>query len=415
MKAWEKYISDRYAELAARGKSPTARKLHAVLQDRYKTPLEKVQKWLEKREEKIDRYLDRTYYQPDKPGSFMGPDKFMRTVREEGKFDIGMARLKKYMRRQDPYSLNKRVKRKFIRPVVFVKGLDQQWDADLLTLSQLSEYNDGVRYVLIAVDVLSRHVWTEGLPDKSGDEVVKGFRSIFAKGRKPRAVRTDGGRDFNNKKVKSYLEGEGVYHFSTHNETQANYAEAAVRQIKARIWRYLGKSEGGRYIDVLQKLTNSYNSTHHDGIGMKPKEVDEGNERQVWWRMYAAMKYKKRPYKFKVGQHVRISHKRYAFARYYGQTWSSEVYKIKRRRRIQGIPVYYLVDLLDEELLGSFAEPELQGVDLKGDEFWKIDEVLKERGKGKDKELYVSFLGFPSKFNQWISESWVKKRGKGRR
>lgn len=198
-----------------------------------------------------------------------------------------------------------------------------------------------------------------------------------------------------------------MYHFSTSNETQSNYAEGAVKQLKSRIWRYLGKSEGGRYVDVLQKFVKSYNGTHHSSIDLKPDQVTKENELQVWWKVYGSDRYKKRPYTLKLGQHVRISHKRSKFARYYGQTWSSEVYKITRRRRIQGIPVYYLEDLMGEVLKGSFVHAELQPVDLKEDEIWKIDEILKERGSGKKKELYVSWVGFPKKFNQWIDASWV--------
>jgi hypothetical protein len=33
-----------------------------------------------------------------------------------------------------------------------------------------------------------------------------------------------------------------------------------------------------------------------------------------------------------------------------------------------------------------------------------VDEILGERGKGKKKELLVSWIGYPEKFNQWIPE-----------
>ena len=66
--------------------------------------------------------------------------------------------------------------------------------------------------------------------------------------------------------------------------------------------------------------------------------------------------------------------------------------------------VYELVDLLGEELDGIFYGNELSLVrkkNLNEDRFY-VDEVLRERGTGRSKECFVSFIGWPAKFNAWI-------------
>ena len=36
---------------------------------------------------------------------------------------------------------------------------------------------------------------------------------------------------------------------------------------------------------------------------------------------------------------------------------------------------------------------------------FKVEKVLKSRGRGKKKELYVKWLNWPKKYNSWVKES----------
>jgi len=55
-----------------------------------------------------------------------------------------------------------------------------------------------------------------------------------------------------------------------------------------------------------------------------------------------------------------------------------------------------------EPIEGSFYEQEL----LKSavPDYMEMDKVIQERKKGKKKEYLVSFVGWPKKFNRWLSE-----------
>ena len=58
---------------------------------------------------------------------------------------------------------------------------------------------------------------------------------------------------------------------------------------------------------------------------------------------------------------------------------------------------------MNEPIKGKFYEPELQKVTAP--ERFTIDRILKTR-RGADGKItyYVSWLGYPSKFNSWIDE-----------
>jgi hypothetical protein len=62
------------------------------------------------------------------------------------------------------------------------------------------------------------------------------------------------------------------------------------------------------------------------------------------------------------------------------------------------------------------GEPELQPGIEDHKKIYRIDEILEERGKGKNKQYFVSYKGWPVKFNSRVKNSDVKdllKGGKG--
>ena len=47
-------------------------------------------------------------------------------------------------------------------------------------------------------------------------------------------------------------------------------------------------------------------------------------------------------------------------------------------------------------------------VDVQNEDLWKVEEILKTRGKGRKKQYYVKWLQWPKKFNSWLNASDVK-------
>lgn len=63
----------------------------------------------------MEEYLKNFWYNPRHPGSFAGPSKLYQVVKREGKNDIGLGKIKKFLQNQDTYSLQKKVKRRGMR------------------------------------------------------------------------------------------------------------------------------------------------------------------------------------------------------------------------------------------------------------------------------------------------------------
>jgi len=223
------------------------------------------------------------------------------------------------------------------------------------------------------------------------------------------------GQEFRAKKVQSLMKEYSVKYFPTQNETKASTSERAILTIKRKLYRYFSYKEDYSYVPVLQDIADSYNQTYHRTIGMRPIDVNETNQEEVRMSTYFAQNRKHKPviqklkpFKFKLGDHVRISHVRHAFTRAYDETFTGEVFKVHKRYRRGTLPVYRLKDLQDDEITGTFYQSELQKVNYDPNQTFKIEKVLKTRGKGRNKQLYVQWKKYPSKFNSYIKASDLK-------
>ena len=217
-------------------------------------------------------------------------------------------------------------------------------------------------------------------------------------------LQTDKGSEFINSTFQQMLRRHNVHFYTSENDDiKASVVERFNRTLKSKMFRYFTFKNTWRYVDVLQQLVKSYNATYHRSIGMPPNEVNANNEGLVRARLYPPKSTKKPRWRYNVDDTVRIVATRHSpFAKGYTAKWTREHFKIVSR--LPTVPVTYtLSDLMDEPIKGKFYEPELQKVTPR--ERFAIDRILKTR-RGADGKIayYVSWLGYPSKFNSWIDE-----------
>ena len=235
----------------------------------------------------LEQYLKDIYYNPSNAASFAGPDKLYRFVRKDGKFVISKYKIRKWLQRQESYSLQRPLKRKFKRNRVIVTGIDDQWDMDLMDMTKFAKYNRGYNYILMVIDIFSKYLWMRPLKDKKGESVAKALKDILRDGRSPNRIRTDKGQEFRSKLVETLLKERNVRHlFAQNTEIKANYVERVIKTMKSKIIRYFTHKQSYDYVNDLQKFANSYNKTYHRTIGMSPDKVTEAKETNLWWRMY---------------------------------------------------------------------------------------------------------------------------------
>lgn len=365
--------------------------------------------------------LENLYYDPSHYAGYSSVNNLSRAA----KTNFEPNEIVDWLKSQDAYTLHRPIRRKFPRLHYNVTNIDDLWEADLIELRNLKSYNDGYCYLLVVIDVLSKFVWVEPLRDKTGSTVEKAFQNILSRsgGRFPVYVQTDKGKEFIARPLQKFLEEKDIRFRVTRNpDIKASVVERFNRTLKERMWRYFTHKNSRRYIDVLQSIVRAYNHTVHSTIKMQPAVVTRENARIAHENMNrrwnndndnedseGRKKIRARKTKYSAGELVRISRAKAAFEKGYEAKWSEEIFRIHRVLEWRKPRVYEICDLAGEVIDGIFYEQELTSVnkDLQGEEFI-IERVIKSRGRGRNKEYFVSWQGYPAKFDSWIPASSLR-------
>lgn len=379
-------------------------------------------------------YLKRIYTDPGQAGSFSGLDKLKKVASNDGRADISTEDIATFLQKQDTYTANRPARQRFKRSRVIAYGINDLVDIDLADFSKLSKFNKKYKFLLVAIDVFSRFAKVVPLRDKTATSVLSALQGIYGTGPVPHKIRSDRGLEFKNSKVSEFFKSKGIKHYFASPPIKAGYAERLIESLKQLVYKYLYHEHTYSYIDVLDKLIDNYNSRPHRGLGnLAPKNVNELNEASLWNRMYVNSLGKSksttgksterqfskgsnfqpaRKYNFDRGNLVRISYTKSPFQRAYKQSFTDEVFLITDRYLIDSIPVYKLSDTQNEIVEGVFYGPDLQRVIKPDTELYKIDRILRRKGKGRDQQVLVRWQGYGPKFDSWVLKSSVKNIGK---
>ena len=117
-------------------------------------------------------YLEKIYYDPQHPGSFGGVDKLYKAVRQEGKYVLGKAKIRKWLEAQETFGLHRKINRKFRTRKVIAPFIDYQWDTDTAVMKSLGKDNDGYTSFVVVIDVFSRFAHTFSLRSTQGKDFI---------------------------------------------------------------------------------------------------------------------------------------------------------------------------------------------------------------------------------------------------
>ena len=369
----------------------------------------------------IDEYLQSIYYDPSHPASFSGLDKLYRYVKSIGK-NISKGIIKKWLIRQAVYNAHKAVRRKFKQQRVVVPRKFYQFDVDTISMKRYKKQNNGYNYILVMIDVMSKFCWTYPLKTLQGVEMVKALSSLISQ--KVTKIRSDGGSEFDNQKVKEFMKIKKIDHFLTLNEQKANIAERMIKTLKSRLVKYMQHMNSHEWVKVLLQITAGYNKSYHRSIKMSPNDALNTDDITLWNTLYlppadkkpvvtkvaGSKKKKKNPYKYKVGDIVKLSYFKGAFTKEYDEKWTNENFIITSRSTREGLPQYTIKSWDNTPIKGRFYSQELQRIELPdGDNaVYKIESILKKRKwKGKTQH-FVKWLGWPKSYNSWVDAKELK-------
>ena len=167
--------------------------------------------------------------------------------------------------------LHKPIIMKFKKRKVYSFFKDNIWGVDLADMQLISKYNKGIRYLLCAIDLFSKHAFVVPLKDIKGVSIVNSFQSILDSSKiNPNKIWAGQGSEYYNTHFKKWLRENNIEMDSTNNEGKSVVAERSIRTLKNKIYKHMTAISKNVYFDVLDDIVDEYNNTYHRNIKMKP-------------------------------------------------------------------------------------------------------------------------------------------------
>lgn len=308
--------------------------------------------------------IKKLYFDLESPGTFAGVEKvFTEAHRINPK--ITRNDVRKYLQTQDTYTIYKPKRTRFKRLATIPTGLHTHWQCDLAIFDNLYKNNDGYKYLLVAVDVLSRRIFVAPVRSKSTKDMITAFDHLFKKANiRPHKLYSDRGLEFQSKSMLEYFGKIGIQKFPVYSDDiHAGIVERANRTIKERLYRYFHQYKTHRWVDVIDRIVNAINNSPNRTTGMAPNKFNFTNAEENLKRIYGDNPYQEgdtKP-KYNVGDIVRISINKGKFAKGYHANYTSEKFRVTEVHKTNP-PYYKIEDLKHEEILGKFYEAELSKV-----------------------------------------------------
>lgn len=291
----------------------------------------------------------------------------------------------------------------FPRRQVILKDIDDLWQADLMDMQAVSKVNGGYKYILIIIDAFSKYAWTIPLKQKNKQLVSEAFKTLLDKGRVPKNLQTDLGKEFYNDKFKNVVISYKINHYSTYSTKKASIVERLIRTLKSKLYKEFSLKGNYKWFnETLKQKVHEYNNTVHRTIGRPPASVNHMNKADILRRYINVSESRNRTKckKYSVGDFVRISKYKGCFDKGYYPNWSTEIFKIKTIQETYP-PTYLIEDARCRPILGAFYPQELQKTSYP--DLYLVEKVLKRKGN----QVYVKWLGLPTSENSWIDKTNV--------
>ena len=282
---------------------------------------------------------------------------------------------------------------------------------DLMNMSKYSKENDDVNFLLCCICVFSKRAYVRALRNKKSSTTASAMNSILEEMQPLFNIETlsaDDGSEWKGEFAQLLKACNIRFQKAVTSRHKAQVVERFQRTLRSNLYKYKYDKDTDRYIDAIQSILDSYNSTVHSSTNFAPKKVTPKDFYNIWLHNYLKVASKAPPLskpKFNTGDTVKISKlRREVFTKGTSQTFTEEYFIVAHRtlKMPSNVYMYVLKDSLNNLIRGKFYEHEMTPVRITKDTKFKIDRVLKYKTVGKRKFKLVLWRGYPKEAASWI-------------
>lgn len=310
------------------------------------------------------------YYDPSHPASFSSVDRLYRAANERDP-NVTRADVEEFLSAQPPYSLHRRVVRKFPRNKTIAHYHGDLAQADLIDVKKYRNSNSDIHYILTLIDVFSKYAYAVPVKRKTGENVRDALASIFKEYR-PSKLQTDEGREFTNRHVQALLKKLLIHYYIAKNEViKCAVIERFQRTLQSRMHKFFTAFNTHKWVDKLADFMQAYNTSYHRSIKTTPERARFEEPSSVFPRLYGFSNERdmiRRSLlnsprsRLNEGDTVRAAMQASAFAKGYDKTFSDAIFTVKSKASHQDRPTYKLIDDTNRVVPGSYYSYEIQKI-----------------------------------------------------
>ena len=270
-----------------------------------------------------DFFLEHNYYSPSIQATSV--KKLYDLVKNRG---ITMKQVKEFIQKQEAQQLFQKPKAVNYFPI-FADHRNEIFQVDLMDVSNLAGANKHVKYLLTCIDVYSRFAFVIPMTNKESSTVTKAMKEVL-KEVTPEVITTDIGSEYISHGFEELLKKYKIEHVKVPKDDHRRLAiiDRFIRTLRSKIEKYLIMYNTTKYIDVLPKLVESYNTGYHSGIKKIPEEVGDTDKNIDQMLLDKYQKAKQTEIKFEVGQRVRYLLNLNRFQKRTSPRWSKTLHRI---------------------------------------------------------------------------------------
>lgn len=358
--------------------------------------------------EEEKKYVLNAYYSVKGPASYGSLNSLYQHVKREGKFKISKAAIADLLSGEEVFHSHKLKHRPktYARIIVPEPGFQISLDVAYMPFPRKNR----LKYLVLGIDSFSRKLAGRAVGSLKAPAVNRAVKGILDElGYAYKFVRTDRGSDFNNKLVKETFEKRKIKHFRSFEPNKSAMLERSLRSIKQKTYKVLQRHGDHNWSKYIQDIIYSHNHTKTRTLfGLSPDEVTPEQVPNLWFKMKNLDLQKQpfdTPFKYSVGDQVKIRITKQAFRKEFNETVSETVHTIEKQIKKSNNHLYKLKHTDGTVLEGLFREDQLEKVRVDDNTEFRIDRVVARKKVKGVPMVKLRYIGYGPEFDTWEPKS----------
>lgn len=189
---------------------------------------------------------------------------------------IGISRrdVEEFLKKVELKQISLPPKKAIIKPILARLPLDQ-FEMDLVDMSEYKNWNKGVHFLLNVIDVHTKYAWSRPLKNKSGPLVASEMQNIILLFGGPKVISSDNGTEFNNVHMDALAKRWSIEmrHSLPYTPKTSGQIERFNASLKSALQKWMQDYDTKSYLAALPFVLYAYNTSRHSAAKYTPYQA----------------------------------------------------------------------------------------------------------------------------------------------